>query len=121
MNMKDVLSDCPSHVFASTNLLRKMILEIHPDIEEDFYGGKVVKMASYSIARNDNVIAVLSPATNHLKLYLHHVDKVDTGDLKLVGKGKHAKHIKIYTADEIDGDLLRNVLNRITEIVLAKV
>lgn len=120
MKLEDVLQGSSDSVVEVTLYLREIIKALDPRVEEGFYGGKVVKMASFSIGKSDNVIAVLSPAAHHLKLYLHHTDKVDTGDLKLQGKGKHAKHIKIESKEEVDEGLFKKVLGEITKVVIAK-
>lgn len=100
--------------------LQKLILKLNPAIEEDIYGGAKVQMASYSIGRKDNVIAVTGIGKDHVKLFLHHTHKIDAKGLKLEGKGKHAKHVKIYALDEKDFDILLAVIDQVHEIVASK-
>lgn len=100
--------------------IRQTIRSLHSELEEGFYGGAKVKMASYSIGRTDNVVAAISPATDHIKLYLHHFDKVDTSGIKLVGKGKHARHVKLYKEEDFDQSIFKPVLEKVVEIVAAK-
>ena len=78
-------------------------------------------MASYSIGRPDNVIAVIRQAFSHVKLFLHHTDKIDTSGLQLEGKGKHAKHIKIKNKEAMEENVYRDVLEHVTQIVKANV
>ncbi len=120
MSFASILESVPHEISAIANRVRALILDHDLPIEEDIYGGKKVKMASYSIGRTDNVIAVIGPAANHCKLFLHHVDKIDPMGLKLEGKGKHAKHIKIFTLDAIDEAVYVSVIGQIAAIVSSK-
>jgi hypothetical protein len=78
-------------------------------------------MASYSINRKNNVIAVVGPAKDHVKLFLHHCDKLDTKGIKLQGKGEHAKHVKLFKLEDFDEDTYKNVIGQVVEIALAKI
>lgn len=120
MSFTSILGSVPEEIVAIAHRLRSLIMEYDLPIEEGIYGGKKVKMASYSIGRTDNVIAVIAPASNHCKLFLHHVDKIDPKGLKLEGKGKHAKHIKIFTLDTIDEPIYRSVIGQVAAIVASK-
>ena len=101
--------------------LRGLILKQSDQIIEDAGGGKKVKMTLYSIDRKDNVLAVIGIAKGHCKLFLHHTDKIDTLDLKLKGKGKHAKTVWISSLADIAEPTFETVLKQITEIALQKV
>ncbi|MFK7848335.1 MAG: hypothetical protein AB8G77_23810 [Rhodothermales bacterium] len=120
MVFEDIIEGQNQSVVEVVNYLRQLITSLDPEIEEGIYGGKVVKMASYSIGRADNVIAVVGPASNHTKLFLHHTDNIDAKGLKLEGKGKHAKHIKIQQLQVIDQSD-RDVLLQVVAIVKTKV
>lgn len=121
MSFISILEEVPEEIVAIAHRLRALILDEDQPIEESIYGGKKVKMASYSIGRTDNVIAVISPAPTHCKLFLHHVDKIDSMGLKLEGKGKHAKHIKIFSLDAVDEAIYRDVIGQVASIVASKV
>lgn len=101
--------------------LRSLILPLHPDIGEDLNRTRTMSSAFYRIGSSYNVIMVIQPAKDHCKLYLHYTDRVDTRDLPLQGKGKHAKHIKLFEWDPSVEEDYRQVLKDITAIVATKV
>ena len=120
MEYNDILEGHSPDLVAIANYLKNLILSFNSKIKEDIYGGKTVKMASYSIARPTNVIAVLGLGKDHCKLFLHHVDKIDSNGLNLEGKGKHAKHIKIFRLQDINELIYRKVIGQVVEIVESK-
>ncbi len=120
MNFENVLENSIPEVIEIAHFLRKLVLDLHPEIEEDFYGGQKVKMSMYSIGPKNNPIAVIGSGGTHCKLFLHHTDRVETYGLKLEGKGKYSKHIKFFKMrDIIEEDLLK-VLTNIVKIVVEK-
>lgn len=116
MNYNDILEGHSTEIVDIIKALRKLILELDPTIEEEFLGGAKVKLVSYSIGNRNNVVAVYSPSANHCKLYLHHTDKIDTKGLKLEGKGKHAKHVKIKTFEQLVIQFYKSVLVQVVEV-----
>lgn len=116
LEFEDILAGRSEPVKAIARILRNKILSLDSGISEDIFGGKSVQNASYSIGRVNNVIAVLSPAADHCKLYLHHFDKVDTAPLKLTGSGKHSRHIKLHDPEELPRAELKRILHDITHI-----
>ncbi|MDW3650277.1 MAG: hypothetical protein R8P61_24600 [Bacteroidia bacterium] len=100
--------------------LQKLILSQSDQIVEDVGGGAKVKMTLYSIGRKDNVLAVIGMGKDHCKLYLHHTDKIDTRELVLQGKGKHAKTLWIRNLHEMDRESINFALEQITQIALEK-
>lgn len=111
MTLDDVLENQSEEVKDIFHQLRKILIDISPKLDEAFLGGAKVRMSSYSI--NEKMVSVLGPAKDHCKLYLHHTDKVDTGILKLEGKGKHAKTVKVRNTSP---ELLKEIENVLTEI-----
>lgn len=102
MTFKDILTDQPEYLQNIANEVRKLILKTDESIEENIYGGAKVKMSLYSIGGTDNVLYGIGFGKDHVKLYLHHTDKpgADTTGLKLEGKGKHARTVKIKELDK---------------------
>ena len=121
MKVEDVIAEHPEEITELFYKLRALILSLDERIDEDVYGGKVVKMVSFSVSRTDNVMAVLSPSENHCKLFLHYPDDIDAMGLKLEGKGKHARHIKIKPSDPWEEDKIQYALTQVLAIVLTKV
>ena len=120
MQFTDIIKGNSEEIVEVMTLLQTLILSLDERIEEDIYGGKVVKMASYSIGRKDNVIAVIGPGKDHCKLFLHHIDKIDSKGLKLEGKGKHTRHIKIKSRQQMDDAAYAEVLQKVVDIVITK-
>ncbi|MEM8909585.1 MAG: hypothetical protein AAGD05_17185 [Bacteroidota bacterium] len=102
MTYQDIIQDKPPALIDIANTLRAMAFQLHPDIEENAYGGKVVRMTLYSIGHKNNPIMGIAIGKDHCQLFLHHTDQVDTKHLPLTGKGKHAKHIKFRAHPAFD-------------------
>lgn len=120
MSFEDMIADQSEQVKKIAIDLRQLILEIHPRITESIHGGAKVKLASYYIGSNFNVVAVISPSKDHCKLYLHHFDKIDLLGWTLHGKGKHSRHLKIDVLSAGEITSIQNILKEITDIVLIK-
>ncbi len=121
MQIEDVTAGHPAEIVKLFDQIRQLILSLDDRIDEAAYGGKVVKMISFSVARADNVVAVLGPAKGHCKLFLHYPDDIDAQGLKLVGKGKHARHVKLRPEDDLDESVIKFVVGQVLAIVLTKV
>lgn len=121
MEFKDTFSNSPAPLFQLGEKIRQLIISLNRQIVETCHGGATVKLASYSIGRPDNVVAVISPGKNHCKLYLHHCDRIDSRGIKLEGKGKHAKHVKLFSKEDFEEEIFRPILEQIVEIVLGKI
>lgn len=86
-------------------LLRKLVYESFPDIEESIVGGAKVKLALYSKGGKDKVLCGIQEAKGDTcMLYVHHVDSISHDRLKFSGSGKHAKRIKFSDVKEIIND-----------------
>ncbi|MCB0703921.1 MAG: hypothetical protein KDC34_01370 [Saprospiraceae bacterium] len=120
MEFSDILQGLPDFVQEIATNLRALVRPLHPDIQEDLTKTRTMAGAFYSIGSKSNVIIFLQPGDAHCKLYLHHTDKIDTRGLPLQGKGKHAKHIKLFEWDPALEDTYRLVLTDITRIVAEK-
>lgn len=96
--------------------IRQIILKTDKRIEENIYGAKV-KTVLYSIGGPNNVLYGIGTGKDHIKLYLHHTDKpeVSTDGLKLEGKGKHARTVKISEINKEYEQQLKNAFNSILD------
>ncbi|MFK7773057.1 MAG: DUF1801 domain-containing protein [Saprospiraceae bacterium] len=121
MDFEDILNDRPKKLHDIAFRLRKISNQLHSEISEDIYGGKVVRMALYSIGRKDNPILGFSLSKDHCQLFLHHFDKIELHGLKLNGKGKHSRHVKIRSVEEIDEAVLSKVFQSIFKIAQSKI
>jgi hypothetical protein len=120
MVFEDILENKPSHVSKILRALRELIQSLDNSLQEEILGGKVVRMASYFISNRNHVVGVIGSGKDHAQLFLHHYDHIDTMGLKLEGKGKHAKHVKIYSLDELSNSSLKDVLKQLIEIAKVK-
>lgn len=113
MTLEDVTENHTEEIQEIFHRLRTIVLNTTPKPVESFLGGSKVRMSSYSL--EDRIVCLISPYKDHCKLYLHHIDQVDTGVLKLEGKGKHAKTVKISTLDEKLFTEIKAVINKIAK------
>lgn len=111
MTIDDLLRGKANSIQLIFHALRDKMLSASPRIVEELIGGSKVKMAYYGLGERNNPVGVIGPADDHVKLYIHHFDQVDTGDLQLEGSGKHARHIKLTSEDDLSdiGRLLQEV------------
>jgi len=114
MEFKDILVGHSESVIAIAKILRNKILSLDSDISEDVFVGDLGHQASYSIGNIHNVIAVVSPAIDHCKIYLHYFDQVNAFQLELEGKGKHSRHISLKDPNDLPRAELKRVLHEIT-------
>lgn len=80
--------------------LRAIFRARFPDAVESVSGGLKFATALYSFTRPTNVAFGLQPTPTHCKLFLHHVRPGDIAGLRLEGSGKHARHVKVASADD---------------------
>ncbi len=117
MTFDTIIADKPEAVQACARQLRQLFLEATPTPDENAYGGQKVQMTLYSIADVNNVAGGVTPAKDHVKLFLHHTDKVDTSGVKLQGRGKHAKHLKYTQVEDMPIDRLRQLIQEVMDVV----
>lgn len=116
MTCNDIFSDnYPQELKDVAHRLRTLALKTDKRIEEHIYGGAKVRMALYSIGHTDNVLFGIGLGKDHIKLYLHHTEKVETETLKLEGKGKHAKTVKIKATSKDNLETLKRVMTNIRD------
>jgi len=120
MDLRNLWPDVDQLLMDVAVELQKIILSQSDQIVEDAGGGAKVKMSLYSIGQKDNVLAVIGMGKDHVKLYLHHTDQIDTRELELKGKGKHAKTLWIKNLHEMDRESISFALQQITQIALDK-
>ncbi|MEL6250926.1 MAG: hypothetical protein AAFR87_02845 [Bacteroidota bacterium] len=120
MDLRNLWPEIDQALMDVAEELQKLIVSQSEEIVEDAGGGAKVKMTLYSIGQKDNVLAVIGMGKDHVKLYLHYTDKVDTQNLDLKGKGKHAKTLWIRNLHELDRETISFVLSQITKIALKK-
>lgn len=117
MNFDVLLNNRPENIQLTAKALREVIISELPELNENIYGGKKVQNALYSKHDPNRVVCGMQTNNNYCMLYLHKTNDVDTGNLKLEGKGKHAKHVKYTNPDEINKPLIKKILKDINQIL----
>ena len=117
---ENLISDIPEDIQAIARETRNILLEDHPQLVEDIGGGDKVRFAMYYVGEMNNMAFVIGPGSDHVKLFLHHFDQIDMGDLKLEGGGKHSRHIKIYPAGDISDHPYQQVVDQVYNIAVRK-
>lgn len=120
MKYEDLIAGKPKEMILIMDKLREISQQIHPELEEDFYGGKAVQMALYSLGDKNNVIHGIAASKDHCKLFFHHFDKIDLSMFKMEGKGKHSRHVKIFSIADINESVLTKTIKSILKIAATK-
>ena len=76
--------------------LRKLMKSSHPDTKERIMYGGIM------FALDDNDVGGIFPYTSHVSFEFSHGSKLKDPKKLLEGSGKHRRHLKISTLDEID-------------------
>lgn len=98
----DVIAPHTPEIQRIAERLREVVRTALPGTREGIYGGEKMRMALYSLDNDQDVVCGIQPANDHCKLYIHRVNTDDTYDLRLEGKGKSTRHVKIRSAKEVD-------------------
>ncbi|MGB1585554.1 MAG: hypothetical protein ACPHID_00725 [Thermoplasmatota archaeon] len=99
-NWEEVLAGYPEPIQAITVALRDIVRDALPMCTETVQGARVMGYAQYWQDERNDVLAMISPEDEHVKLYVHHVRADATGRLKVEGTGKNARHVKLRAVDE---------------------
>lgn len=67
-------------------------------------------MALYSVNGPDNVICGIQPTQNMCKLFFHGWEQLEEAGYRLEGSGKHARHIKVRSSQELEPDGLADMI-----------
>lgn len=94
----EVLAGYSEGTGALTRAIRQIVLECLPELTEHVGGAKMMGYAQYK--HDANVWAMISPEDTHVKLYFHNLKADATGQWKVEGTGKHARHVKLQAAPE---------------------
>lgn len=101
-----LIAPFPGDIQEIAGQLRQLVREALPDAEENIYGGAKVANALYSLGGSANVICGIQPAPELCRLYVHHIHGLSHPELKIEGKGKHARHVKVRSLAEVKPDTL---------------
>ncbi|KAA3643104.1 MAG: DUF1801 domain-containing protein [Chloroflexi bacterium] len=98
---EDTLDGKPDFVQTVAKQMRQLVREELANADEGIYGGKAVQNVLYSIGGPNNVICGIQPGKDKVIFYIHNITEADSDAIKLEGKGKTNRHVKLT---ELDGD-----------------
>lgn len=111
-NWEEVLAGYPAAMQDVTVALRDVVRAALPMASETVQGAKMMGYAQYWIDGRNDVVAMISPEDEHVKLYVHHIRTDATGNLKVEGTGKNARHVKLTS---VDADAVRALLAQVLD------
>jgi hypothetical protein len=110
-----LVGSCPPEVAEVAERLRAIVKRVLPQASEGVYGGAKTVIALYSIGGSQNVICGIQPAAKHCLFYIHHVQQQDSAVLKLEGKGKTNRHVKVSDTAAIEESEVERLLGLAVE------
>jgi len=115
---EDVIKPHPKKTQAIAKRLRKLVMDVLANPEEQIVGGAKVGIALYTDGETNSVMCGVHPSGDKCLLYIHHIAELDHPRLKLEGKGKRARHIKFRSVNDILDDDVRWVLTEVEKRAL---
>lgn len=67
-------------------------------------------MALYSIDEPNNVVCGIQPTESMCKLFFHGWKHLKKAGYRLEGSGRHARHIKIRSSEELEPDATADMI-----------
>lgn len=64
----------------------------------------------YSIDGPNNVVCGIQPTENMCKLFFHRWEHLKKAGYRLEGSGRHARHIKIRSTEELEPDAAADMI-----------
>lgn len=111
----EVLAGYPAPTAALTESLRDAVRDALPEATETVAGARMMGYAQYWLAERNDVLCMISPEDEHVKLYVHHVRRDASGALKVEGTGKNARHVKLRAWDDATEAAVRGLLAQVVE------
>jgi hypothetical protein len=109
-NFVELLRPLPQPIGDVATRLRAIVTEAIPEADEAVSGGARMGMALYSIDGPNNVICGIQPTESTCKLFFHGWQRLQKAGYRLEGSGKHARHIKISSREEIEPDRVADMI-----------
>lgn len=109
-SFEGLVDPLPKEVREVATRLRSIVIDSLPDADEAVSGGAKMGMVLYSVNHPNNVICGIQPTENMCKFFFHGWEQLKEAGYRLEGSGKHARHIKIRSTKEIDGDSISRML-----------
>ncbi|HMO16283.1 MAG TPA: DUF1801 domain-containing protein [Pirellulaceae bacterium] len=109
-NFEELMRPLPKDVREIATRLRAIVKATIPDADEAVSGGTKIGMALYSINGANNVICGIQPTENMCKLFFHGWEQLKKSGYRLEGSGKHARHIKIHSTQELESEKVADMI-----------
>ena len=107
---EDTLIGKPDFVQAVAKQLRELVREELSEVDVRVYGGEIVQAVVYLILGTDNMLCGIQPGKDDVLFYIHNVTESDSDVLKLEGKGKSSRHVRLTILDGDTETELRRLL-----------
>ena len=106
----DVIRNSPAPMAAIARRLRRLIVDIYPDVVE--VPRPAEQHASYGVgSKKDNeIFGYICPMTDYVRLGFYYGGTLPDPKGLLQGEGKRLRHIKIYSRSEVDRPEIRRLL-----------
>jgi hypothetical protein len=109
-NFAELLQPLPRSIGDVATRLRAIVTDTMPEADEAVSGGARMGMALYSIDGPSNVICGIQPTASTCKLFFHGWQRLQKAGYRLEGSGKHARHIKIGSSEEIEPNRVAHMI-----------
>ncbi len=102
----DVIREASPPVRETARALQAIVRQSLDGVEEGLYGGGKVRMALYSIDGPTRVVCGIQPGRDRCLFFLHRVTQDDVPELRLTGKGKHARQLAFATRQAVPDEVI---------------
>ncbi len=114
-NFEDLLAPLPQDIREVATQLRAIIQEAAPNADEAVSGGEKIGMALYSVNGPNNVFCGMQPTEDMCRLFFHSWQQLKNAGYRLDGSGKHARHIKIRSSQNLEPEVYAGMLNTVLQ------
>ena len=109
LTFDDLLTAAGAEPARTALRLREIVRGIMPDSSESVYGSARSPVALYGTPQGA-VVCGIQPSGARCLFYLHRVGDDDVPELKLQGKGKHARQLAFENADVVPPEVIARLI-----------
>lgn len=114
-DFEQLLDPLPKDIRQTAIRFRAIVKATIPNADESVSGGAKMGMALYSINGPNNVICGIQPTEDMCKLFFHCWEQLKKSGYRLEGTGKHARHIKVRSPEELEADAISKMIKLVCE------
>lgn len=114
-DFEQLLDPLPKDIRETAIRFRAIVKATIPNADESVSGGAKMGMALYSINGPNNVICGIQPTEDICKLFFHCWAQLKKSGYRLEGTGKHARHIKVGSPEELEADAISEMIKLVCE------